>query len=152
MGCTGPTRNDAVIEDVRYIYTHPSPSQLQKRSRVPCVLRSTGWGMRRLTTEEIAGAMGLPPRPIVEAFSRAAKKSKELLTYFLMLTPVKALQFYFVLGLGIGRTVIPRQKNNGINSLTPICRLMDENIFSIDIQTLHQKSVKEDDAELETGI
>ena len=68
VGCTGPTSNDAGIEGVRDIYTHPSPSQLQKRFGLPCIFRSTGWGVQRLATGEIVGAMYLPHSSIVEAF------------------------------------------------------------------------------------
>ena len=93
MGCTGPTRDYAVIEDVSEISTHPSSSQLQEKFRVPCAFRSTVWGVRRLTTGEIVGEMDLPPGQIVEAFSRAVEQSKVLLTSFLNLPPVEDLQF-----------------------------------------------------------
>ena len=46
--CTGKSRNYSGMEEVRDIPTHPSPSQLQERFRVPCVFRSTGWGYEDL--------------------------------------------------------------------------------------------------------
>ena len=60
VGCTGPTSDDAGIEDVREISTHPSRSQPQEKFRVPCVFRSMGWKVRRLNSGEIAGSMDLP--------------------------------------------------------------------------------------------
>ena len=65
-------------------------------------------------------AMDLSPRPIIEAFSRAADRSKALFTSFLKLPPVKALQFPLELGLGIGRNISPSQKNNGLTPLSPV--------------------------------
>ena len=50
VGCTVPTIYDTGMEDVREISTHPSPSQLQEKFRVPCVLRRMGWGVRRITS------------------------------------------------------------------------------------------------------
>ena len=86
-------------------------------------------GVQRITTGKTAGAMDLPPIPIVEAFSREAEKSKVLLTSFLKLPPVKDLQFALEVGLGIGITVIPSQNNNGITPLPPVYTLSDENLF-----------------------
>ena len=37
VGCTGPTSYDAGIEHIMEISTHPSPSQLQEKFRLPCV-------------------------------------------------------------------------------------------------------------------
>ena len=42
VGCTGPTSDDTGMDDVRDIYTHPSPSQLKEKFIVPCFLRRTG--------------------------------------------------------------------------------------------------------------
>ena len=90
---------------------------------MPCVFRSTGWGVRRLTTEEILGAMDLPSGTILEAFSRTAEQSKALLTYFLKLTPIKYLQFSLAVGLGIGLTVSSSQNNNVLAPLPPVYTL-----------------------------
>ena len=147
MGYTGPNRYDAGIEDVREISTHPSPSKLQEKFRVPCVCRRTSWGVRRL-----AGAMDLTPGPIVEAFSRAIEQSKVLLTSLLKLPPVKALKFSVAVELGIGRTVIPSQNNNGLTALPNVYTLRDENIFRLNLQVRHTKAVKDDDSEIETAI
>ena len=56
------------------------------------------------------------------------------------------------MGLGIGRTVIPSQNNNGITPLTPVYILRDENIFRLNLQARHMKAFKSDDTELETAI
>ena len=45
VGFKGPTRDDTGIEYVREIYTYPSPSQIQEKFRVPCVFRSSDWGV-----------------------------------------------------------------------------------------------------------
>ena len=86
--------------------------------------------------------MDLPPRPIVEVFSRVAEQSKVLLKYFLTLPPVKSLHFALVVGLGIGRNFSPSHKNNGLTPLPPIYTLMDDNLFSINLQAIHMKAVK----------
>ena len=87
--------------------------------------------------------MDLPARPIVEYFSMVVEKSKVLLTYFLKLTPVKALQFTLVVGLRIVRTISPSQKNNnGIMPLPPVYTLRYENLFMLNIQFRHTKLVK----------
>ena len=93
MGCIEPTSDDAGMEYIREIYTHPLPSQLQERLRVLCIFRSTGWGVRKITTGGIVGEMDLSPRPIVEAFSRAVDQSRALLTSLLRLPTVKAISF-----------------------------------------------------------
>ena len=54
--------------------------------------------MQRLTTGEITVEMDLTPGSIVETFSREAEKIKVMLTYFLRLTPFKALQFTLSVG------------------------------------------------------
>ena len=56
------------------------------------------------------------------------------------------------MGLGLGRTVRPSQKNNGLTTLPPCYTLRDENIFRINLQAIHTKAVKPDDAEVETSI
>ena len=90
--------------------------------------------------------MDLPPRPIIEAFSRLTEQSKLLLNYFLKLPPVKALQFDLAVGLGFGRTVITIQNNNGLTPLPPVYTLRDENFFRPNLQARHKNSVKEYDA------
>ena len=152
MGCTGPSINDAGIQNIRNIFTHPLPSQLQEKFVVPFVLWSTGWGVQSLTIGEMAGAMDLPSGPIVKAFLRAADKSKVMLTSFLRLTPVKDLQFALVVVLCIGRTVRPSQKNNSIAPLPPVYTFRDENLFRVNLQARHTKAVKSDDAEVKTAI
>ena len=96
--------------------------------------------------------MDLPPGPIVESFSRELEKSKVLLNSFLKLPPVKALQFALALGLGIGRTVSPSHKNKGLTPLPPVYTLKDDNIFRINLQDTHTKTVKDDDTGVETSI
>ena len=86
--------------------------------------------------------MDLPPEPITEAFSRATEKSKVLLTSFLKLPPVKVLQFYLSVGLGIGINFRSSQKNNGLMRLPPVYTLRDENYFRLNLQFRHMKSVK----------
>ena len=119
---------------------------------MPCIFRSTGWGVQRLTTGEITVEMDLTPGSIVETFSREAEKIKVMLTYFLRLTPFKALQFTLSVGLGIGSTVITSQKNNGIIPLPPIYTLRDENLFRLNLQVRQTKAVKAYYAEVETNI
>ena len=152
MGCTGPNSDVIGIEDVREISKHPSISQLQEKFRVPCVFQRTVSGLQRIITREIAGAMDLSPKPIVEVFSRLAEKSKVLLTSFLKLPSVKALQFSLALGLSIVRTVIPSQKNDFIMPLPPVYTLRDDNIFRLDLQAIHMKAVKAEDAKIDTAI
>ena len=96
--------------------------------------------------------MDLPPGPIVEAFSREVEQSKVLLTSFLELPPVKALQFALEVGLGIGRTDSPSHKNKGLAPLPTVYTLRDDNIFRINLQSRHTKSVKAYDTEVETAI
>ena len=100
---------------------------------MPCVFWSTGWGVVRITTGEIVEAMNLPPGIIAEEFSRAAVQSKVLLTSYLKLPPVKALKFSLAVGLGIGRTVIPNQKNNSLMPLHPVYTLRYENLFRLNL-------------------
>ena len=152
VGCTGPTSNDSGMEEVRNISTHPSHSQLQERYRVPCVFRSTGWGVQILTIGEISGAMDLPPGPIMKTFSRVVEQSKVLFTSFLRLPPFKDLQFALEVGLGIGRTFRSSHNNNGLTPLPPVYTLRDENSFRINLQYIHKKAVNADDAEIETAV
>ena len=56
----------------------------------------------------------------MEALSRSEEQSKVLLTSFLKLPHVNNLQFDLAVGLGIGRTLIPSQNNNGIMPLPPV--------------------------------
>ena len=56
----------------------------------------------------------------MEALSRSEEQSKVLLTSFLKLPHVNTLQFDLAVGLGIGRTLIPSQNNNGIMNLPPV--------------------------------
>ena len=150
--CTGKSRNYSEMEEVRYISTHPSPSQLQERFRVPCVFQRNGWGVRRLTTGEILGEIDLPPGPIMEALSRSEEQIKVLLTSFLKLPHVNTLQFELAMGLGIGRTLSPSQNNNGLMNLSPVYKLRDENYFRLNLQSRHMKVVNTDNAEIETVI
>ena len=85
-------------------------------------------------------------------FSRAEDQSKVLSTYFLRLPPVKDLQFALAVGLEFGRTINPIQKNNGLTPLPTIYTLRDENLFRLNLQAIHTKAVKADDAELATAI
>ena len=105
-----------------------------------------------LATREILGVVDLSPGAIVEVLSRAADKSKVLLTSFLKLPHVKALQFALEVGLVIGRTISPSQNNNGLTPLPPVYILRDENLFRINLQVRHIKAVKDDDVEVETDI
>ena len=82
----------------------------------------------------------------------AVDKSKVLLTYFLILPPVKAFQFALDRVLGMGRTVTPSQNNNGITPLPPIYTLRDDNIFRINLQDRYMKAIKEYDTEMYTAI
>ena len=132
VGYTWPTRDDSGMEEVGDISTHPSSSQLQERFRVPCVFRITGWGVQRLATAEISGAMDIPPIPIMEALSRAADKSKVLLTSFLKLPLVKYFLFALEVGLVFGRTFILSHKNNGLMTPPPVYILRYENSFRLD--------------------
>ena len=102
--------------------------------------------VQRLATWEI------PHGPIVKGFSRVADKSKVLLTFFLKLPPVKALQFALDGVLGMGRTVTPSQNNNGITPLPPIYTLRDDNLFRINLQDRYMKAIKEYDTEMYTAI
>ena len=81
--------------------------------------------------------MDLPPEPITEKISRAAEKSKVLLTSFLKLPPVKVLQFYLSGGLGIGINFCSIQKNNGLMPLPSVYTLRDENYFRLKLQSRH---------------
>ena len=89
--------------------------------------------------------MELPLSPIIEDVSRAEDKSKMLLTYFLKLRPVQDVQFDLALGLGIGRTFIPSQNNNGLTPLPLVYILKDENLFRLEVQARHTKAVKAHD-------
>ena len=75
-----------------------------------------------------------------------------LLTSFLKLSPVKDFQFALAVVLGVGRTVTPSQKNNGLTPLSTIYTLRDENLFRLNLQVRHTKAVKSDGEELETAI
>ena len=96
--------------------------------------------------------MDLSPGTTVEAFSRKADQSKVLLNYLLKLPPVKALKFSVAVELGIGRTVIPSQNNNGLTALPNVYTLRDDNLFRLNNQAIQTKAVKSDNAEVETDI
>ena len=68
MGCTVPTIYETVIEYVREIFTHPSPSKLQEKFKVTCIFRSTVWGVQSLTSGGNYGAMDLPTGTILKRF------------------------------------------------------------------------------------
>ena len=88
----------------------------------------------------------------MEVFSRAAEQSKFLLTYFLRLPHVKALQFSLAVLLGIGRTFRSIQNNTSLMPLPPVYTLRGENSFRLNLQSRHTKVFKENDAEIETDI
>ena len=77
----------------------------------------------------------------MEDFSRAAHQIKLLLPSFLKLSPVKALQFSLAVGLGVGRTFIPSQKNDGLIPLPPVYTFRDENSFRFNLQSRYKKAV-----------
>ena len=78
---------------MREIAVYPSPAQLQDSFRLPCVLRSTGWGIRKLTVNEVASAMGLPQGNALETLVLASVSDDKVISRLLELPPVKALQF-----------------------------------------------------------
>ena len=96
--------------------------------------------------------MSLPPGPTMESFSRAVDQSNVLLTYLLRLTVVNDLQFSLEVGLGIWRTFRSSQNNIALILLPPIYTLRYENFFRINLKSIHTKSVKADDVEIETAI
>ena len=74
------------------------------------------------------------------------------MTSFLKLTPVKALQFALDVGLEIGITASPSQKNIGLALLPPVYTLRNENLFRLNHQAIHKKAGKKYDLEVETAI
>ena len=77
----------------------------------------------------------------------------EVMSRFLVLPPVKALQFALVVTLGIGYsngTKIKTEDNFG--PLPPLYSLQDEISFHYKLKGSHTKTVKYDDADVETGI
>ena len=56
------------------------------------------------------------------------------------------------MGLEIGGTFSPSQKNNGLMPLPTVYSLRDENLFRIKLQAKNTKLVKADNEEVETAI
>ena len=52
----------------------------------------------------------------------------------------------------MGRTARPIQNNNGLTPLPPVYTFRDDNLFMLNLQDIHTKAVKVDDAEIYTAI
>ena len=74
------------------------------------------------------------------------------MTFFLRLPPVKALNFALAVVLGIRINVIPSKKNNGLAPLYIVYTFRDENLYRLNLQAIHTKSVKADNVEVDTDI
>ena len=98
------------------IAAYQSPTQLQYSFRVPCVLKSTGWGIRKLTVKELASAMDLTQVNYSEELVLDSASDGEVMSRFLAIPLVKALQFSLSVTLGIGSsngTNIKAEENFG---------------------------------------
>ena len=80
---------------VREIVVYPLPSQLQESFIVPCVFRRTVWGIRKLIVKELASDMDIPQVNALEALVLDSVSDDEVMSRFLELPPVKALQYFW---------------------------------------------------------
>ena len=131
------------------INVYHSPAQLIKLFRVPCVFKSSGWGLRNLQPEEIGSAMDLPPG-LLDAFAHSIRKGTFALEDFLSLPPVKSLQFALSVCLGIGMNAAsPTQPSVETSAMsTPVF----DSAWQQRLAERHTKAVKADDADVEVDI
>ena len=131
------------------INIYHSPAQLTKLFRVPCVFKSSGWGLRKLQPEEIGSAMDLPPG-ILSSFAHSIRNGSFTLHDFLCLPPVKSLQFALSVCLGIGTDVSEPSHQPANTSVvhTPVF----DSAWRLKLAERHTKAVKADDADVEIEI
>ena len=134
----------------------PTPLQLTKQFRVPCVYKSTGWGIRYLSPSEIGAAIDLPPGLLPALESSVANRGFQM-EGLLALPPVKGLQFALTVcyGVGLDPTGTPRgspKVSYPVSSSSPVKGLAFEANFQQALAARHTKAVKADDAEVEVDM
>ena len=100
---------------------YPQPAHLQDSFRVPCVFRSTVWGIRKLTVKELVSTIDPPQGNAPEELALASAADGELMSSFLALPPVKSLQFELAVTLRIGSSNTTKLKaEDNFGSLPPL--------------------------------
>ena len=97
--------------------------------------------------------MDIPQVNALEALVLNSVSDDEVMSRFLELPPVKALQFFLAVTLRIGSSNGTKFKADfNFVPLPPVYLLRDETSFRQKLNERHTKAVKDDDAEVETGI
>ena len=113
---------------------------------VPCVFRSTGWGISNLTLKELASALNLPQVNASELLVLASVSDGEVMSRLLALLPVKALQFSLGVTLRIGSSNGTKLKvEDKFGPLRPLYSLRYDNSFHHELNERRTKAVKDDD-------